>query len=558
MKGLTKVPHNRYNGLLPLILVIIVFFYLTVYILPTNIHGDGKSHTLYAREIVDTGRLPEYEPYSALFAAGETTHLPIYYPLTSQTLMSLFYMIGGETAVKFSSPILGMLVALFVYLLLRPFSKYGAFAAALFTIILNSQRFIMVPLIEQLLLFGMVASLYFYYLLIKKRQKKYILLTGLFLGLVVATKQQGLVFFAVILAHAVFTGICRKARDGDFGLSKLVFPILIIAIVVSSCPLLDQLERNGVLIEEGNVKLPPFSTPKFPESPEASAAVEERIGYDIVYDSPLETLGAYLLHPFCYSSALGFLRDHAIFGSFLCFLVALLFLAGTRYLFRKDKLLLSLVSSVFLVEVLATYFTDTRPFQYHNIGLATLGIMLVFGLLATREWAKSANRIRLAAFAVLPLFVIGSFIGYVVVVHDGTWNDSGRYEDYYLEAYGEMGDFVSSNMPEEAVFLTGGGAGTAFQYYSRRQTSWITEWGGADIPLIFEADDEEEALYWLKYYNIDYIFIDVRQTSWLGLNDFIPPHGLLDYIDDSRHFKKVHASYANDEVLKLYEVIYNP
>lgn len=555
MKGLTKVPHNRYNGLLPLILVIIVFFYLTVYVLPANIHGDGKFHTLYAREIVDTGRLPEHEPYSLVPAADETVHLPINYPLSSHTLMALFYMIGGETALKFFSPILGMLVALFVYLLLRPISKHGALAAGLFTVILNSQRFIMVPLMEQLLLFGMVASLYFYYLLIKKRQKRYILLTGLFLGLVLATKQQGLVFFGAILAHAIFTGVYRKARDGDFGLLKLVAPILIIAAIVSSGPLLDQLDRNGVIVEEGSLTIPPFSTPKVPIDDEAYDEVLEITGYDIVYDSPLETLGAYLLHPFWYSSALGFLRDNAIIGSFLCFLMALLFLAGTRYLFRKDKLLLSLVSSVFLVEVLATYFTDTRPFQYHNIGLATLGIILVFGLLGVAESARFPNVTKFARLALPSLFVIGTLTGYIAT-HAAEWNDSGRYEDYYLKAYQEMGDFVSNSAPEDAVFLTGGGAGTAFQYYSRRQTSWITEWGGAKIPSIFEAEDEEEALFWLKYYNIDYVFIDTRQTTWFGLSDYIPAHGLLDYIDDSSHLKKVYGAYPDDEILKLYKVIY--
>lgn len=555
MKSLTKVPRNRYKDLLPLILVIVVFFYLAVYVLPVNIHGDGKFHTLYAREIVDTGRLPEHEPYSLVPAADETVHLPINYPLGSHTLMAVFYMIGGETALKFFSPILGMLVAFFVYLLLRPISRYGALAAALFAVVLNSQRFIMVPLMEQLLLFAMVASLYFYYLFVENREKKYILLTGLFLGLVLATKQQGLVFFGAILAHAIFTGVYRKTRDGDFGLLKLVAPILIIAAIVSSGPLLDQLDRNGVIVEEGSITIPPFSEPKVPLDDEASAEVLEITGYDITYSSPLETLGAYFLHPFCYSSALSFLRDNPIVGAFLCLLIALLFLSGAVYLFRRHSLLFSLIPFIFLVELLLTYFTDTRPFQYHNIGLATLGIILVFGLLGVAESVRFPNVTKFARLALPSLFVIGSVAGYVVVVLPD-WNDSGRYEDYYVNAYEEMGASISGSVPDDAIFLTGGGVGTAFQYYSQRNTVWISEWGGAKIPLIFRAHDEEEALHWLDYYDVDYIFIDARQPSWHGLSDFISPDGLLEYIDESTHFEKVCSLYPGDEVLKIYRVIY--
>ncbi len=69
---MTKMPFKRHENLLPLILAIIVFSYLAIYIIPTNIHGDGLYHTLCAREIVDTGHLLKGDRYDVLSSSGET------------------------------------------------------------------------------------------------------------------------------------------------------------------------------------------------------------------------------------------------------------------------------------------------------------------------------------------------------------------------------------------------------------------------------------------------------------------------------------------------------
>jgi len=545
------------KGNLPLILLlVIVFLLLVAYTFAANIHGDGKTHTLYAREIAETGYLLKYEPYSLCPGAEETTYLPIYYPQTSHVLMSLFYIVGQENALKLFSPILGVLSAFFAYALLRHVSKYGALAAAFLTVLLNIQRFIMVPLIEQLLLFGMLATLYFYYLFLKKRERKYVFLTGLFLGLVLATKQQGLVFCFVILIHAGLTVIAEKARSGDFALLRQIVPIFAIAAIVSSGPLLDQLDRNGTIIEIGNFNIPPFCQPKLPMDAESYAKIQDIIGYDVIYSSPWETLGAYSLHIFFYQGSVGFLREHAIAGSLLSLFICLVGLMGALYIFKKDRLVASLVCSVFLAEFVVTYTQNSRPFQYNNVGLAMVGIMVVFGLLNLREHTRWGGVLGFTANLAIPVvFVLGALLCCISTVLVPSWGDSDRLGSDHIQAYQEMGEFVSDTIPGNAVFLTGGGTGTAFQYYARRRTVWISEWGGANVPLIF-SQSEEVALHWLKFYGVDYIFIDMRQTGYHGLSDYVPAEGLMEYIDSSPHFKRSYGLDPASAQLRIYEVIY--
>jgi hypothetical protein len=548
---------SDYGNVLPLLLMLLVFLYLTAYILPTNIHGDGRIHTLVAREIAQTGHLPRFFPYHIMsIDEGGRTMLPISYPLTSHTLMALFYMAGGEDALKFFSPLLGALIAAFIFFLLRPISSYGAFAAALLAIILNAQRLFMVPLLEQLLLFGMVASLYFYYMFLRRQKSRYLILAGLFLGLVLATKLQGLVFFAVILMHGTGAAIYMGLREGNIRFLKRFALVVAIAVVVSAGPLAGQVERNGTVMpvpaRPGILSL----GAKFLVDQQAQERLQQKIGYDIRYRSLTEAARVYLISPVYYARSLEIIRRHSNSAALSLSLMLPLLMLGLVHIFRRDRMLLSLLLLVFLAEILFAYLTHTWPFQYHNIGLATLGIFLIFGLFGVKGVTGYPALNKLVLLIAIPVFVIATASGYANYIHEPLWKNSGRFDDYRLQAYREMGDFVRSKTPRDAVFLAGGGAGTGFAYYSKRDVTWIRDGGGAEVPTIFSTQNQDEALYWLKNYQIDYIFIDTRQTENPGVNDSIPRRGLLDYIDSSPHFKKVRSVYQGDEILKLYEVIY--
>lgn len=543
---------------LPLVLVLFVFIYLTVYILPMNIHGDGQMHTTYARFISETGSTPQYSPY-VITSVGEDsiTMQPITYPLTSQVEMSLFFTIGDEDLLEFFSPVLGTLIALFLFLILRKVNKYFAFFASIFAVILNAHRFMMVPLMEQFLLFGMVASIYYYYLLIIKHEKKYIALTGLFLGLVISTKEQGLVFFVVIILHGFFTGIYKRIKMGDSTLFKYLSLMVLIALVVSICPLMDQIARNGTLVEMDGKSWIPFLKVNYTLDQESLNELANIVGYKVTYNSIFETVKVYMLQPLYYAQSWRAVQGNDI--SQWVYLIAILLIMGFYYLFKKKRTLSLLLILLFFMEVGVTFYTNTHPYQYHNLGLTILGVFIVAGLFGAGKYIRSFSgktMSHLIIYTFLVVFIVTFACGYMNYAHEPLWGNSGRNDDNYIEAYQEMGNFVRSSTSDDAIVLTGGGSGQLFAYYADRKTMWISPWGGSKVPLIFSTSDEEEALHWLQQYSVSYIFIDKRQLSYPGVSDRILSHGLMDYIDESNHFEKVHVTFPDNELLILYEVIW--
>jgi hypothetical protein len=82
----------------------------------------------------------------------------------------------------------------------------------------------------------------------------------------------------------------------------------------------------------------------------------------------------------------------------------------------------------------------------------------------------------------------------------------------------------------------------------------INELGGHDIPKIYSANSPEEAIEYLKEYNITYIWISQLQID-TGIYEWIPRHGLLDFIDFApQYFQKV---YQND-LIRIYQVLKSP
>jgi len=535
--------------ILPLVLFVLIFLFVNFYTLAANIHGDAKMHTLFAREIVKTGHILGHDPYRILnIKDDKVIYAPIAYPQTSHIFMALFYILGNEELLKFFSPFLVSVTALFTYLFFVNINIWLGFFGAIFATVLNMRRFIMTPLMEQFLLFGAVSTIYFYYLFLKKRQTKYIMLTSLFWGLTLATKQQGFILSAGILIHGLLFGFFKKTKNKSFNFLKQFAVIVLLTALVCSVPLYDQIERNGTFDSvPGSTKLP-FMTSKYPLDSASWEVLQSRLSYLFEYKSTFEVLGVLIIQPIYYSISLNIIRTSSSLVNSWIIIFGILFILGYFYLAKEDKKLFSLFLMVFFSNLYMIYHTNTSLDQYHNVFLYLFAVISMCGLFKSIKMLQKYHRLIIPL--VLLILITSGTVGYTTYIQP-LYGQSGR--EKYIKYYKKLCMYVKDNTSKDSIFLT---AETSFRYYCERNTIWITAGGGAKIPLIFETNNPNVALKWLKYYNVNYIFINNDQTKWRGSNDYIPPHGLLDYIDHLPCFEKVYEVPLENPKLILYKVSY--
>jgi predicted membrane-bound mannosyltransferase len=130
---------------LALTLVVIVASFISIYVIPVNIHGDGFKHAFWAETIASKGELIENAPYLLEdIREGERKYFLIPYPLTSHVILAIFHLLGGYTALKFTPIFFGVISSLFVFLILRELgNKYIGFFAGIALIVLNGYTFFM-------------------------------------------------------------------------------------------------------------------------------------------------------------------------------------------------------------------------------------------------------------------------------------------------------------------------------------------------------------------------------------------------------------------------------
>jgi hypothetical protein len=552
---------KKLSILLPLVVVV----YLSFYVLPINIQGDGFRHASYAREIAKEGVLLENTPHQINDVEDGviSSYFPLPYPQTPLVMFGLIEMVGGDTLLKLISPLMGALVALVIFLILRDINKYVGFFAALGALVLCSRRFIMVPLLEQPLLVAGILAIFCYYNFFKTDKLRYILLAGLFLGLSMVTKQQGYILAAMVVLHALaYFGY----KAIELKKLKVVVPVIVMFVVlalVAIGPLCDLFQRTGTIgFSPGTTtisksipfhsSIESFLSSKFPTNEEAEKALDQQLDYGLKNVSALDIAEQYLLSPtfFGHEVPAGFLSDVGRY--FLIAAFGVLFLLGCGYLFKKARWLFSLVLTVFVGEFFAATVLEHHVYQYYVISLSVLSAILVCGLFHLLKGLVQKGPVgRLILTVVLLFLAVTSAIGYAVYILPEL-GDEGRQTDYYLDAYKELGYFVKENTPEDAIFLN---SSVNFACFAERDFIWLDFGGGAKVPTIFKTEDSDIALHWLEYYGIDYIVIDMGQTERGGLYDYIPPHGLLDYIDTSPHFRQIY--HSDDEVLRLYMVLYD-
>jgi len=538
----------------------------------SNIHGDGFVHFFIVEESIRRGLLMDHIPFTIMTIENDSiTFLPIHYPRTEYAMLSLFYLFGGADAIKLSSPFIGALVALIIYVMFRETNRWIGLFSAFGAVMLNSARFIMNPLLEQYLLLSTALTIFCYHRFLCCKKQKYLLLTGLFLGLSMSIKQTGFIFAVAIVTHAFiyFSYLSIKERTRHPIISFVI--LMIIASSVSFFPLYDQVQRTGTVgySPGGTFTFLPENFPfrsylvglltsKFPADSEALSELNQILGYRPTERMSIyATIQQYLLFPLYYNRALRQFPDKSLWMMMFTFV----FIVGCWYLLRKDKKMFSIIFYSFIVDFLTAYLFFLAPvYQYHVYGIALLSILVFSGLyailrlhrkLAARAGFSSHQLFKALSIMLLFLFFLNLFNGYWTFIHESYYQQSGRQADQYLADYERMGDFIQKNTPKDAIFLA---AETNFGYYCRRNHLWISEGGGSKIPLIFRSNDPNEALRWLNYYNIDYVLINRDQTKRRGLYDYIPKQGLLEYIDKSDYFVKI---YEVDNLLTLYKVLPN-
>jgi len=537
-----KMQIEKLNNIYPLLLFVCVFLWISISIVPLNIHEDGINHLLIAREIVETGKIQSHFPYYIMdIRNGEKIYYPITSPEISHILIGLFYIIGGENFVKFYSPLCGALTAIFIYFILIDLDKFVAIFCIILTIMVNSLKFMIIsPLLEQHLLATTIMCIYFYYLSLKKPSYKYTVIAGIFLGISMAIKQQGLSLFATIVFYDIlksFFDIMKNRKRYNMLL------IVIISFVVAFLPLYDLVVRNGTIdFVPSDHLLVPFLRPKYVANMESIIEKNRLAYYWSNYSSPLDVIKAYFYYPIYYYYSHRE-REMRLQESVWVF-IFLITISGWIFLYKKDKLLFSFLLALFIGQIFLTYYTNTPVYAYHVIGLTTLCIFLSTGIKYIMQLTKN----KFASLAILTLFLavmINQNIFYILPYHN-----SEELDNIHLNSYKNLSQFIENkNIPKDAVII---GFPSAFKYYCRRDQLWLNEGGGSKIPLIFWSNNLSVSLYWLRYYNASYIFIDTYQIDAYGI-DCIPSSGLLSYIDKSPYFKKIY----DDNVLRLYEIVYN-
>ena len=541
---------KRDVGIIPFILFLVSFLYLCIWTVPSNINGDALIHVSNIREIAETGDILSSYPHTIMDVNdGERIKYPITYPQIFYTVLTPAYMIGGENMLKLFSPLCGALIAVFVYLLVRPINKHMAIAAGFAAMMINTSRIIMTPLFEEYLLVAAVISIYFYYLFVSTMKWKFLVLTALFLGLVASTKQQGLIFFGVIVLHAVALALYPLVKKDSYNYIKPAIVLVLLSMIVIAGPVYKQIEQNGTIafVPGGQSSSIPFLDSKYPENAESLDEIADIVSWP-EYNSIIDVMGIYFLHPTTYGSSLT--DNPPLFYPFFLIMLGL-FVAGIIFMWRKKRILLGILLPIFLAEMLSAYIVGTPVRAYQVISLTIMAVFLIIGIWYAAELASSRFPRRITISSILLALLIT-----VIACHEYRYNDSGRCDDIHVAAYEEIGDYIEENASSDALLI---GTTEGFRHYSLRGRDmiWINEGGGAKIPLIFRTTDEEESLSWLKYYDIDYIFVETRQIGHGGYWDYIPEEGLMKYIDESPHFKRAHSVIMSDDDFILYKVIYD-
>jgi hypothetical protein len=535
-----------------------IYFFIAFTI---NIHGDAKYHALTAKESAESGYLTQHQPYRIFnYVNSERIYMPIAYPLTTETLFTLFYLFGGEDALKFYAPFFATIIFFLVYLCIKELGQIPSSISALIATLAIGERLFMTPLMEPFL----IAMLLMGCLLLKKyvqtNKNSSLYLSALFLGVAMCIKQQGLLIslFIIFFVCCFFIYRAFKKIIPAKQLIRVLSLFILIAFLVPSLAFKNQIDRTGTLAyAPGGTGLNisfPFAqyiqsalNSKFESNPDALQAIRDTIGYNKIKVNLINKTEGFIMSPFLYYRS----TDVSYYENYQVMLVSFIALLFFLSIFSRDKIvsqnkfIIILFFGLFVTETISSYLFRTPITQYHSFGVLITTVLIFF---LTYRFTFATKYIRATTLCILISFFIIGYTNYLYPL----WGQSGREDNSQLEAYKKIGAYVQSTTPSNAVFLA---AETSFRYYAKRDIIWLNESIGDGVYNAINAKDEKTAIEKLQKLKVDYVVINKKQVQRRGVNDYLPPEGLISFIDKSLYFTKVYDAFGNNEMV-VYKVNY--
>lgn len=544
-----------------LLFSLLIFMGFSVVVLHSNIHGDAKYHTLTAKESAEQGALMQHQPYRLFEKQGEKRiYMPIAYPLTTESLFTIFYLFGGEMSLKLYSPLFATFIFLIAYLCIREAGTFQAAFISLLGTIAIGERLLMTPLMEPYLILCLLLACFLLKKFYQTKNYTFFFLTSLFLGTAAAIKQQGfiLAMFIVLFTFIFFIfQIVKKEATilkaiGTFSLFIFLF------LLVPTPAFKNQIDRTGTLAYAPggtgiNAALPfskqiqPLLNSSLPSDPKALESIRKIIGYNKQKVNLINKFKGFLLSPFLYYRS----TDTGFYTSAVSMLLNLLVVIIGLGIFSQDKIIkknrftLILFTSLIGAEVINSYLFRTPITQYHSFGVLITTVLLFFFTFRFHFVGKYLKALILALFIA---FFVNGYANFIYPV----WGQSGREDDRQIEGYTRIGNYAQQNTPPDAIFFA---AETSFRYYAKRDIVWLNESIGDTVYAVSTAQNDTDALKDLHLLDADYIIINKKQIERRGVNDYLPPNGLLSFIDHSKHFTKVYDAF-NDNEMVVYKINY--
>jgi hypothetical protein len=453
-----------------LILGIIVFIgsvrFLVSDYLP--IMGDGALHAFLTESIVATGSLPPSSLYPPAFHLNAASFA--------------FFAQDGYT---FLPAVLGILNILIVYLFAKEITDsrsaplIASFLVATFPFhLLLSSTFFM----ETTLIFLVFLTLYSHLRYFRTGKRSWLLLTGLFAGISIATKQIAyLLPFVVVVQHVILSLYRTRSLRSGPRIIKEVAWLAAVALLISMPFLYYFYATTGTIIDPGNpvTNVWPFSVGDIDQ--EATDLIYSSGLFKRAHFQPFVTLSRVVEF---YNPSGYFYNIH--FPEVL--FVGLVLLGGLLLVRERREAVLYLLIFVAAYHIGLNFVQQPRQFLF----LSMMAFVPMSAAILLPKLMHHQRFRKVASAGILAILVIPASYLYV----DGIGDASLRYNSMgwlrtaepftnLIEAY----EFVNQNS-EPGDVLADPNSYEA-QYYADRKTFWLSPRGGADFYLgIFYHDTE--------------------------------------------------------------------
>ncbi len=480
------------------------------------IMGDGALHAYITETIVATGALPPSSNYPPAFHLNAAT-----------------FAMFAQDAYTFLPAIFGVLNIIVVYLFTREITDSRAaplvasFLVAIFPYhLLLSSTFFM----ETILVFLIFLTLYSHLRFHKTRDRSWLLLTGVFVGISIATKQIAYLLPFVVMAQHVILEIRRtKSLSLTFSGIKDILWLLALAILVALPFLLYFYTTTGTILDPSNpaTSFWIFSGGNFdPESFELlyESGLFERAHFQ-TFTSPSRIVEFYNPSTYFYSN---FHYPEALFVG--------LVLLGSLFLVKERRGLVVYL----LIFIIAYHVAGLNWVRHprHFLFLAMMAFVPLSSSILMPKLMRERRLRKIASIGILTLILLPASVLYVNGIADANsryysmgWLRTEEPFTNLIEAY----EFVRQNSEPDDVVADP----NVYEalYYARRETFWLSPRGGADFYKGIYFHDTELLNRSLLENNVKFVMIVHRfvTTGVLNTHQFIR-HGDYLFIKDSSLF----------------------